>query len=68
MSFTGFAVQSRAVVCILMATVVIAGGCNKDDSVNTSVDLVTPFHGISKADHTGTISEPDSDDWRPLSN
>jgi hypothetical protein len=67
MSITGFVVQYRTAACMFVGLVLVVAGCHKDNSVDPSNDLVTPFHGISKADTTGYVSEPDSDDWRPLS-
>jgi hypothetical protein len=67
MLFTGFAVHHRLVASICLVLALFATSCKKDNSVDANEALVTPFYGISKTDETGTVSEPDSDDWKPLS-
>ena len=67
MLFKGLSVHHRFVATICLVVALVAPSCKKDNSVEANKTLVTPFYGISKTDQTGTVAEPDSDDWKPLS-
>ena len=40
--------------------------CKKESTVDPAAPLVTVFHNISRADSTGVVIDPDSDDWKPI--
>jgi len=52
-------------LCIGIIAVSIAG-CKKNEIVDPSTALITPFQGITRTDVTGTVLEADSNDWKPL--
>ncbi len=66
MSARGNAVHTWIVGAAIAFSLLLCIGCKKDNVLPPS-ELITPFFGISYADITGEIVEPDSDDWKPLS-